>query len=74
MYVHFTEGFGRPAAASTISTADSRLVKQVIPAAVCGVWSKGGSPQVRGWPNITHVVIHTPIGSAASTIQHWHGG
>jgi N-acetylmuramoyl-L-alanine amidase len=73
MYIHFTEGLGEPAAA-TISSADSRLVQQVTPAAACGVWSKGGSFQVRGWPNIIHVVIHTLIGSAATTIQHWHGG
>lgn len=74
MYIRFTDGLGQAAAATTISTADSRLVRQVTPAALCGVWRSGRTPKVRGWPNITHVVIHTLIGSAATTIRHWHGG
>jgi len=74
MYIRSVDGLERVTAATTITTADSRLVKQVIPAALCGVSRSGGTLQVRGWPNITHVVIHTLIGTAATTIQHWHGG
>jgi hypothetical protein len=74
MYIRYAEGLGQAAAAATITGADSRLVKQVTPAALCGVWRSRGNLNVRGWPNITHVVIHTLIGSATNTIQHWRSG
>jgi hypothetical protein len=74
MYLRYAHGLGRSAAVTTITSPDSRLVKQVTPAALCGVWRSGGAPKVRGWPSITHVVIHTLIGSAATTIRHWQGG
>ena len=74
MYIDYADGFGRAVAPTAISNADSRLVNQVTPAAICGVWRSGGIPKVRGWPNITHVVIHTLIGDAASTIRRWNGG
>jgi N-acetylmuramoyl-L-alanine amidase-like protein len=74
MYIRDADGLGQAAGAATIHNADSSLVKQVNPAALCGVWRSGGNLKVRGWPDITHVVIHTLIGSAATTIRHWHGG
>jgi len=74
MYIGYSDGLGQTAAAATISSADSKLVKRVTPAALCGVSRSGGNLNVRGWPNITHVVIHTLIGSAATTIEHWHSG
>lgn len=72
--IRYADGLGKAATAATITNADSRLVKQVTPAALCGVWRSGGNLNVRGWPNITHIVIHTLIGSAATTIKHWHSG
>jgi hypothetical protein len=74
MYIHDADGLGKTAAAATIDKADSRRVKQVTPAARCGVWRSGQNFNVRGWPKITHVVVHTLIGSAAAVIKHWHSG
>jgi len=74
MYVRYTDRLGQAGAAATITNADSRLVKQVTPAALCGVYRSGGNPTARARSEITKVVIHTLIGSAATTIQHWHGG
>ena len=74
MYIGYAERLGQAGSAPTISKGDSRLVKHVIPAARCGVWRSGSNFKVRGWPDITHVVIHTLIGSAASTIRRWNGG
>lgn len=74
MYIDYADRLGQTAAPTTIYKADSRLVNQVTPAAICGVSRSGSNLSVRGWPTLTHVVIHTLIGSAASTIRHWNGG
>ncbi len=74
MYIHEAERLGQAAAATTINAADSALVNQVVAAALCGVTRTGGVPDVRPQANITRVVIHTLIGSAATSIQHWQGG
>lgn len=74
MFVRNADRLGRAAAPATITSADSTLVKQVTPAALCGVRRSGGSPLVRGRADITQVVIHTLIGSAAATISRWHNG
>lgn len=74
MYINYVDGLGQAAAAVTVSSADSRLVKDVTPADPCGVSRTGGNLDVRGWPNITHVVIHTLIGPAAPAIIRWHDG
>lgn len=73
MYVRLGERLGQ-AATATITNADSRLVKQVTPAALCGVYRSGGKPTVRPRSEITKVVIHTLIGTADTTIKHWHAG
>ncbi len=73
-YIRYADGLGKAASAATITNADSRLVKQVTPAALCGASRSGGNLNVRVWPNITHVVIHTLIGSSATTIKRWHSG
>jgi hypothetical protein len=74
MYICSAEALGQAAAATTVSSADSKLVKQVTPAALCGVRRSGRILNVRAWPDITHVIIHTVIGAAATTIRHWHSG
>jgi N-acetylmuramoyl-L-alanine amidase len=74
MFVHRADGVGQAAVPATITTADSGLVKQVTPAALCGVRRKGGLPLVRSRSDITQVVIHTLIGTAATTIKRWHNG
>jgi hypothetical protein len=74
MYMRYADGLGKAFSTATIYNADTRLVKQVTPAALCGVWRSGGNLNVRGWSNITHIVIHTLIGSAATTIKHWNNG
>ena len=74
MYIRLADRLGQATAPATITSADSRLVNDVTPAALCGVISSRGNPTVRGRSEITHVVIHTLIGSAVTTIQHWHSG
>lgn len=73
MYVRLGERIGDVAAA-TITNADNRLVKQVIPAALCTVYRIGDKPTVRARSEITKVVIHTLIGTAEATIKSWETG
>ena len=54
MYIRYAGGLGRAAAATTISSTDSRLVKQVTPAALSGVQHSGHNLNVHGLPNIIH--------------------
>jgi N-acetylmuramoyl-L-alanine amidase len=74
MYVRNLDRIGQAAAAATIGAADSTLVNQVVTANLCGVARTKGNPDVRPQADITQVVIHTLIGTAATYINRWHGG
>jgi hypothetical protein len=74
MYVQNLNRFGQATPATTIAAADSVMVNQVIAAALCGVQRTAGVPDIRPQSAITRVVIHTLIGSAATSIAHWRGG